>query len=55
MKKKIRYFFIILFAIIYIVVLFVTDGLAYDFFMSTFSILGALSVYFYNDSITIFK
>lgn len=55
MKKKIRYFFIILFAIVYIIVLFVTDGLAYDFFMSTFSILGALSVYFYKDSISIFK
>ncbi|MCG2209469.1 hypothetical protein K4U78_11195 [Staphylococcus epidermidis] len=55
MKKKLKYFFIVLFAIVYILVLFVKDGFVYDFFISTFSILSALSVYFYNDSITIFK
>lgn len=53
--KKIWYSLVIVFSIIYLIVLFIKDGLVYDFFINLVTVIGALSIYFYNDSITIFK
>lgn len=55
MTKKIRYIFIILFSIVYLIVLFIKDGFVYDFYFNFVTVIGAISIYFYNDSITIFK
>lgn len=55
MNKKIRYSLITIFSIIYLVVLFIKDGLVYDFFINLATVAGALTIYFYNDSLTIFK
>lgn len=57
MNKKIKYPVIIVFAVLYLV----SDALGakylpgYAFFWTLISVLGALTIYFYNDSILIFS
>lgn len=55
-KKKIaKYSIILLFSFVYLIVQIYSDFFPdYDFLWTLFSILGALVIYFYNDSIFIF-
>lgn len=55
MRKKIGFIFILIFSFGYVVVVFLIDGIAYSSFITLFTILGALSVYFYNNSVTIYR
>lgn len=57
MKKKIKYPLIISFAILYLVSEALGDKFLpdYSFFWSLVSVIGCLSIYFYNDSILIFS
>src|SRR5690625_1604441 len=57
LKKRIKYITIIIFAIIYLISGAIgTKYLpGYEFFWTLISVLGALTIYFYNDSISIFS
>ncbi|PKE12353.1 hypothetical protein CW685_05085 [Macrococcoides caseolyticum] len=55
MYKKLKYTLLIIFSVVYIFFLWWKDGFTFDFFMGLFAVIGGLCVYFYNDSIIIFR